>query len=90
MSDRGKLAPSRGGKVPSDRLAPQLEWERSSEVHGPNFRSPGDLPTVRLVVFGAVPLAVELTRAARAIDWVPYVVDPVAMTALPTPSVALV
>jgi xanthine dehydrogenase accessory factor len=60
----------------SERSAEQREWERSSEVHGPNFRSPADLPTVRLVVFGAVPLTVELTRAARAIDWVPYVVDP--------------
>jgi xanthine dehydrogenase accessory factor len=60
----------------SERSPEQLEWERDSEVHGPNFRSPAELPTVRLVVFGAVPLTVELTRAARAIDWVPYVVDP--------------
>jgi xanthine dehydrogenase accessory factor len=60
----------------SDRTPEQLEWERSSEVHGPNFVSPQDTPRVRLVVFGAVPLAVELTRAARMIGWAPYVVDP--------------
>jgi xanthine dehydrogenase accessory factor len=58
------------------RTPEQLEWERSSEVHGPNFRSPRDIPRVRLVVFGAVPLTVELTRAARMLGWVPYVVDP--------------
>jgi xanthine dehydrogenase accessory factor len=60
----------------SERSPEQLEWERDSEVHGPNFVSPADLPTVRLVVFGAVPLTVELTRAARIVGWVPYVVDP--------------
>ncbi|MFZ0388510.1 MAG: XdhC family protein [Solirubrobacteraceae bacterium] len=76
MSDRGKSAPSGGGKVPSDRSAQQLEWERSSEVHGPKFISPRDEPRVRVVVFGAVPLAVGLTRAARMLGWVPYVVDP--------------
>jgi xanthine dehydrogenase accessory factor len=76
VSDRGKLATSRGGNVPGGRLSQQLEWERSSEVHGPKFVSPEDLPRVRLVVFGAVPLAVELTRAARMLGWVPYVVDP--------------
>ena len=31
---------------------------------------------MRLVVFGAVALTVELTRAARLLGWVPYVVDP--------------
>jgi xanthine dehydrogenase accessory factor len=60
----------------SDRTPEQLEWERSSEVHGPNFVSPRDAPRVRLIVFGAVPLTVELTRAARLLEWVPYVVDP--------------
>jgi xanthine dehydrogenase accessory factor len=60
----------------SDRSAQQLEWERSSEVHGPKFVSSPDAPRVRLVVFGAVPLTVELTRAARLLGWVPYVVDP--------------
>ena len=60
----------------SDRSAQQLEWERDSEVHGPKFVSPRDAPPVRLVVFGAVALTVELTRAARILRWVPYVVDP--------------
>lgn len=60
----------------SERSPQQLDWERSSEVHGPKFVPPGDVPTVRLVVFGAVALTVELTRAARIIGWVPYVVDP--------------
>ena len=60
----------------SDRTPDQLEWERDSEVHGPKFVAPADLPTVRLVVFGAVALTVELTRAARLLGWVPYVVDP--------------
>jgi xanthine dehydrogenase accessory factor len=60
----------------SERSPQQLEWERSSEVHGPKFVAPADLPTVRLVAFGAVALTVELTRAARLLGWVPYVVDP--------------
>ena len=60
----------------SERTPEQLEWERSSEVHGPKFVSPADLPTVRLIVFGAVALTVELTHAARMLGWVPYVVDP--------------
>jgi xanthine dehydrogenase accessory factor len=60
----------------NDRTPEQLEWERDSEVHGPKFIGPGDPPPVRLVVFGAVALTVELTRAARIIGWVPYVVDP--------------
>jgi xanthine dehydrogenase accessory factor len=53
----------------------QLEWQRESEVHGPAFEQPGE-PAPRLVIFGAVPLAAALCRAARAIDWTPYVVDP--------------
>jgi xanthine dehydrogenase accessory factor len=60
----------------SDRTPEQREWQRSSEVHGPKFISPGDVPRVRLVVFGAVPLTVEVTRAARMVGWVPYVIDP--------------
>jgi xanthine dehydrogenase accessory factor len=60
----------------SDPTAEQLEWERSSDVHGPNFVARQETPRLRLVVFGAVPLTVELTRAARIVDWVPYVVDP--------------
>ena len=53
----------------------QVEWQESSEVHGPAFEEPGK-PAPRLVIFGAVPLAAALCRAARAIDWTPYVVDP--------------
>jgi xanthine dehydrogenase accessory factor len=60
----------------SDRTPEQLEWEHSSELHGPKFISPQDAPRVRLVVFGAVPLTVQLTRGARLLGWVPYVVDP--------------
>jgi xanthine dehydrogenase accessory factor len=53
----------------------QVEWLASSEVHGPPFQPPPE-PAPRLVIFGAVPLAAALCRAARAIDWTPYVVDP--------------
>jgi xanthine dehydrogenase accessory factor len=53
----------------------QVEWQESSELHGPAFAEPGT-PAPRLVIFGAVPLAATLCRAARAIDWTPYVVDP--------------
>jgi xanthine dehydrogenase accessory factor len=60
----------------SDRSVAQLDWERGSEVHGPKFVSPHDAPPVRLIVFGAVVLTVELTRSARMLGWVPFVVDP--------------
>ena len=53
----------------------QREWHRSSEVHGPAFDPPAD-PAPRLIIFGAVPLAAALCRAARAIDWRCFVVDP--------------
>ena len=53
----------------------QVEWLQSSEVHGPACEPASD-PAPRLVIFGAVPLAGTLCRAARAIDWTPYVVDP--------------
>jgi xanthine dehydrogenase accessory factor len=55
--------------------AEQVEWLRSSEVHGPGFDPAAD-PGPRLVIFGAVPLAATLCRTARAIDWTPFVVDP--------------
>jgi xanthine dehydrogenase accessory factor len=59
--------------------AQQREWERSSTVHGPSFAEPamtagGRVP--RVVAFGAVPLSAALCRAARALGWTPYVVDP--------------
>lgn len=53
----------------------QLEWLRTSEVHGPAFEAAPD-PAPRLVIFGAVPLAAAICRAARAIDWRCFVVDP--------------
>jgi xanthine dehydrogenase accessory factor len=55
--------------------AAQREWARSSEVHGPKFVTPEGRPP-RLIIFGAVPLAAALSRAARMLGWVPYVVDP--------------
>jgi xanthine dehydrogenase accessory factor len=63
---------------PAELTDEQRAWEATSEVHGPNFApargTGGD--RVRLVIFGAVPLAAVLCRTARAIDWVPFVVDP--------------
>jgi xanthine dehydrogenase accessory factor len=53
----------------------QVQWQESSEVHGPGFDPAAD-PPPRLIIFGAVPLATALCRAARSIDWTPYVVDP--------------
>jgi xanthine dehydrogenase accessory factor len=58
------------------RSTEQREWEASSEVHGPNFAASDDGAPVRLIAFGAVPLSVALTQAARTLRWVPYVVDP--------------
>jgi len=69
--------------VSDERRAPiseqQREWQRSSELHGPNFADPattagGRVP--RLVAFGAVPLSAALCRVARAVGWTPYVVEP--------------
>jgi xanthine dehydrogenase accessory factor len=56
-------------------VSEEREWLQSSEVHGPAFDPPAD-PPPRLIVFGAVPLAAALCRAARAIDWRCFVVDP--------------
>jgi xanthine dehydrogenase accessory factor len=53
----------------------QVDWLQSSEVHGPSFEEAGE-PAPRLIIFGAAPLATALCRAARAIDWTPFVVDP--------------
>src|ERR1700761_1037202 len=58
------------------RTPKQRAWEAHSAVHGPKFAAPGERSPARLIVFGAVPLAVWLTAAARAIGWIPYVVDP--------------
>ena len=55
----------------------QRVWQRDSEVHGPNFAVAGDRARVpRLIAVGAVPLSAALSRMARAIGWIPYVVDP--------------
>lgn len=64
------------------RSEEQREWERTSEQHGPAFEELPD-PAPRLVIFGAVPLAVALCRAAAAIDWRAYVVDPRERCAVP-------
>jgi xanthine dehydrogenase accessory factor len=58
------------------RSAAQQEWEATSEVHGPKFAPAAEGPPVRLIVVGAVLLSVALTRAARTLGWIPYVVDP--------------
>ena len=55
--------------------AAQREWARRSELHGPNFAVPEGRPP-RLIIFGAVPLSAALSRAARTLGWIPYVVDP--------------
>jgi xanthine dehydrogenase accessory factor len=52
-----------------------LEWLKSSELHGPAFEPVGDRPP-RLVLFGAVELAAALSRLGRALGWLSYVVDP--------------
>jgi xanthine dehydrogenase accessory factor len=53
----------------------QVEWLQSSELHGPAFAEAGT-PAPRLVIFGAVPLAAALCRAARASHWRGFVIDP--------------
>jgi xanthine dehydrogenase accessory factor len=55
--------------------AEQREWLESSEVHGPNF-DPDGAESIRLIIFGAVPLSAPLCLAARSIGWTPYVADP--------------
>jgi xanthine dehydrogenase accessory factor len=52
----------------------QQEWLTTSEVHGPAFEEVESPP--RLVIFGAVPLSVQLARLASAIGWRCFVVDP--------------
>jgi xanthine dehydrogenase accessory factor len=59
----------------SDLTAEQREWLTTSEAHGPAFEEP-EGPPRRLVIFGAVPLAAQLTRLGRAIGWRCFVVDP--------------
>ncbi|MBV9820056.1 MAG: XdhC family protein [Solirubrobacterales bacterium] len=59
----------------------QLAWERESKVAGPAFEVGGHAP--RLMIFGAVPLSAALCRAARAVHWIPHVIDPRARFARP-------
>lgn len=61
----------------------QRQWLETSEVHGPNFDPPADVAP-RLIVFGAVPLSAALCRAARAVGWTPFVVDPRERFAIPS------
>jgi xanthine dehydrogenase accessory factor len=51
------------------------EWLDTSELHGPAFAEP-ETPGPKLVLFGAVELAVALSGLARALGWRAYVVDP--------------
>jgi xanthine dehydrogenase accessory factor len=61
--------------TPQRLSAEQLEWEQSSEVHGPRFAEDG-ADGIRVIAFGAVPLSVPVCRVCRAIGWTPFVVDP--------------
>jgi xanthine dehydrogenase accessory factor len=58
------------------RTPEQREWQAGSELHGPNFADVEDPERVRVIAFGAVPLSATLTEGARAVGWIPYVVDP--------------
>lgn len=62
--------------------AADADWAATSELHGPAFTEP-EVPGPRLILFGAVELAVALSRLARALGWRPYVVDPRERFALP-------
>jgi xanthine dehydrogenase accessory factor len=60
----------------ADGLTPeQRDWERESEVHGPNFAALGS-EAPRVVCFGAVPLSAAVCAQARTLGWRSYVVDP--------------
>src|ERR1700730_13501859 len=63
-------------------VASELLWTESSERRGALFFDVV-APAPRLVVFGAVDIAVSLCTLARAAGWRPYVVDPRARFALP-------
>jgi xanthine dehydrogenase accessory factor len=61
--------------APAPRSAEDLLWAETSTLHGPAFVAPAG-PAPRLILFGAVPIAVPLCTLARAAGWRPYVVDP--------------
>ena len=68
--------------APAPRSAEDLLWAETSTLHGPAFVKPAG-PVPRLILFGAVPVAVPLCTLARAAGWRPYVVDPRARFATP-------
>ncbi len=55
--------------------AADLDWVTGTELRGPSFAEPPE-PAPRLIAVGAVPLAVALSRLARAAGWRPFVIDP--------------
>jgi xanthine dehydrogenase accessory factor len=57
------------------RVAAELLWTESSERRGALFFDVV-APAPRLILFGAVDIAVSLCTLARAAGWRPYVVDP--------------
>jgi xanthine dehydrogenase accessory factor len=57
------------------RVAGELLWTESSERQGALFFDVV-APSPRLILFGAVDIAVSLCTLARAAGWRPYVVDP--------------
>ncbi len=64
------------------RIGGELLWAERSERRGQLFYDVA-APAPRLVIFGAVDVAVSLSRLARAASWRPYVVDPRARFATP-------
>lgn len=59
----------------AEALASELLWTERSERRGALFVDVV-APAPRLILFGAVDVAVALCRLARATGWRPYVVDP--------------
>ena len=53
----------------------RTDWARSADLHGPSFAEP-EVPSPRLLMFGAVPLAAAMCALARNLGWRPYVIDP--------------
>ncbi|HEY6396339.1 MAG TPA: XdhC/CoxI family protein [Solirubrobacteraceae bacterium] len=64
------------------RVASELLWTEFSERRGALFFDVV-APAPRLILFGAVDIAVALCTLARAAGWRPYVVDPRARFAVP-------
>lgn len=64
------------------RLAGELLWSEVSQRHGALFVDV-IAPPPQLIMFGAVDVAVAVSRLARVAGWRPYVVDPRARFAQP-------